>query len=496
MDYPREPSIALENFQDTPLGRNFASLEKTHPEKSGYYLLSDGVDAFVARLILMDAADQAIDVQYYIYRYDIAGKLFTRKLFEAADRGVRIRLLLDDMEIDENDFRFATLALHPNIQVRFFNPFAGRNGIGRLWSMLTAFERVNQRMHNKILAVDNQIAVVGGRNIADEYFSVQPNQYFSDIDLLAVGPIVRDASASFDKFWNSELSVPVNALVGKQPTEQDLKALVAELGDQWVQHEAHEYRKRLEDSDFKMKIKNHELGLIWAPGKVVYDKPEQITHDDQEDHLTLFGAYLKPQVKNTDREFLLISPYLIPGDPGMALFRSLRQKGVKISILTNSLAATDVAVVYGAYADYRKPLLELGINLFELKPNADINDNDAGSTYSSTSSVGAILHAKTLVFDRADVFVGSMNLDPRSVYLNTELALVVTSPKLAEQVCDLFDRMTSLESSLQLTLENDKLVWTTLEDGREVHYLRSPYVSLWKIFWTNLTELLVPNSLL
>lgn len=493
-DYPRERSEAYENPEKTSLGKAFAEDEKDHPDESGYHLLSDGVDAFVARLILIEAAQKTIDLQYYIYRFDIAGQMLTRHLLQAADRGVRVRLLVDDMEIDSSDFTFAVLASHPNVQVRIFNPFAGRTGLGRLWSILTSFERVNQRMHNKIFAVDNQLAVVGGRNIADPYFSVKTNQYFADLELLAVGPIVRKASASFDEFWNFELAFPANALIDERPTEEDRQKLTERLEKTWRQHKSHEYRQRLEKSSFRQKIDTHTLEFIWAPGKVVYDSPNQITvpEDVEIDQLTLLGAYLEPHFDNTDREFLLISPYLIPGERGMLLFQSLRDRGVTMKILTNSLAATDMAVVYGAYADYRRPILEMEIELYELKPHARTGEE---KMYES-SSVGATLHAKTLVFDKAEIFIGSMNFDPRSVYYNTELGLIVTSPLLTEQVREVFARRTSLEASLRLSLEDDDLVWTTLEEGKKVRYGHSPYVGFWYILWSDLAELLVPNTLL
>lgn len=491
-DVPRETSTALKDPRTTTLGQNFADLEEAHPEKSGYYLLSDGVDAFVARLLLMEAAQKTIDVQYYIYRFDIAGQMFARTLLEAADRGVRVRLLLDDMEIENNDRRFAILAAHPNIHVRFFNPFAGRSGISRLWSFLVDFERVNQRMHNKIFAVDNQIAIVGGRNLADEYFSVEPNQYFSDLDLLAVGPIVREASDSFDQFWNYDLALPVNALVRKEVTDKDLKNFRKKLGAFWKENKTHQFFQRLENSDFKKRITEHNLSLVWAPGKVIYDDPEQVSGKRAgQDQLTLVGSYFEPHLQYTDEEFILISPYLIPGTNGMQLFRKLRGRGVKFGILTNSLAATDISVVYGAYADYRRPLLEMGIDLYELKPSADTNLDNARGT-----SVGATLHAKTMVFDRSEIFVGSMNLDPRSVHYNTELGFIVTSPILAEQVYDLFKQMTKLEASLRLSIEDDDVLWTTREDGAEVRYRRPPYVPFWQVIWSDLSEWLIPNSLL
>ena len=492
--YPRTVTTALDNPEKTTLGRNFAPLERAHPKKSGYLLLSHGVDALVARLKLMDAAQKTIDVQYYLYRFDIAGKMFTQKLLDAADRGVRVRLLLDDMEIDDNDFRFAVLGSHPNIQVRFFNPFAGRSDLGRFWSVLVSFKRVNQRMHNKIFAVDNEVAIVGGRNIADAYFSVDANPYFSDLDLLAVGPIVREVSASFDDFWNSELAVPVSALVTRTPTEKDLKKFDNGLKKIWIKYKTHVYSKRLQKSDFNKRIENKALDLIWAPGRVLYDKPDRILHNGRrEDRLSFFGSALEPYFENTSKELLLISPYLIPGKSGMALFRDLRRRGVKIRILTNSLAATDVAAVYGAYTDYRKAILRMGIDLFELKPNAKTEGVEAAHG----SSVGATLHAKTMVFDRTKVFVGSMNLDLRSVYDNTELGLMVTSPQLCERVVKLFGQMTSPESSLRLSLgEDGETIWPTLDNGREVRYDHAPYVSFWKILWSDLAGFLTPDSLL
>lgn len=493
-DYPRQATSALTTYEDTRLGRKFSRLEAAHPDKSGFYLLSDGVDAFIARLMLMEAAQRTLDIQYYIYRFDVAGQIFSQKLLDAADRGVRVRLLLDDLEIEENAFNFAVLASHPNIQVRFFNPLVGRSVFGLLWSMLIDFERVNQRMHNKIFAVDNQLAIVGGRNIADDYFSVEPNQYFADLDLLAVGPIVREASVSFDEFWNSELSIPAQVMVRQEVTSKDLEDLTNQLEDHWTMHEAHAYRKRLRQAGFNQGGSINHLEFVWAPARIFYDTPDKISRDGHEkDQVTLMQSQIEPHFDKAETEIRLISPYLIPGEEGMSLFRRVRQRGVNFSILTNSLAATDISAVYGAYADYRKPVLNLGIDLFELKPDTDRK----AAEKDRISSVGATLHAKTIMFDHAEVFIGSMNLDPRSVYFNTELGLIITSPELTAQVRDLFDRLTRLESSLRLTLDEDgKLIWTTLEEGRKVTYDRSPYVSWWRIIWSDIFALLVPNSLL
>jgi len=277
----------------------------------------------------------------------------------------------------------------------------------------------------------------------------------------------------------------------KKASGEDLEKLRKHLERSWKEYESNAFSKRLTNSDFKKRIENHNLSLIWAPGKVVYDKPEQITNQSR-DQFALVGSYFEPHLQYTDEEFLLISPYLIPGKNGLNLFKKLRERGVSFSILTNSLAATDVAVVYGAYADYHKPLLDLGIRLFELKPSADAPLK--GINYSP--SVGATLHAKTLIFDRSEIFIGSMNLDPRSIHLNTELGLIITSPPLARQVVELFKEMTSLDSSFRLSLQDGNVVWSTKENDKEVHYYRSPYVNWWRHFWSKLGNFIVPNSLL
>lgn len=493
-DYPREESFALQSPDQTALGEAFAEAEETHPDASGYRLLTDGVNAFVARLALMEAAEETVDIQYYIYRMDTVGQMLSKSLIDAADRGVRIRLLLDDMEIGDNDFRFAVLASHPNIQMRIFNPFAGRSKFGMLWSILMSFDRINQRMHNKIFAVDNQLAIVGGRNIANEYFTVEPNQYFADLEVLATGPIVRQASASFDHFWNSVLSVPINVLMAKKPNEQDLVDLKRQFATTWQSDRAQAYRDRLQNSPFPETINQGQFDFIWAPAEVVYDSPDQIIRNGKEnDQLTLLGAYLEPHFRQTRQELVLISPYMIPGDKGMFLFRQLSGRDVNLRILTNSLAASDMAAVYGAYAGYRKPILRLGAELYELKPGAGQEETDR----QKPTSVGATLHAKTLVFDRDKVFIGSMNLDPRSVYLNTELGIIVNSKELATEIAQHFAQLTSPEASFRLSLdEGGDVVWTTTEQGAAVRYHRSPYVSLWDIFWADLVELLIPNSLL
>jgi cardiolipin synthase C len=494
-DYPREPSRAWDRPQETKLGRAIAPAAAQHPGMSGFHVLGNGMDAFVARMALAEAAERTLDLQYYIFHGDLTGKLILDSLVRAADRGVRVRLLIDDTAAKGKDAALAAIASHPQINVRVFNPSAGRSGAAWLFGAAADFDRINHRMHNKMFVADNQAGVVGGRNIGDEYFGAREGVNFADMDLLAMGPVVHDLSLSFDEFWNSEWAYPIGALHPATPDPAALEKGRKMLAAHRAAAEDSDYAKRLRDSDLLKRLYERELPLVWAPARIVYDRPEKAGSEGRPADDLKLGPQLRSAVAEPQSDFIISSPYFIPGERGVASFRRLREKGVRIRIVTNSFAGNDVAVVHSGYARYRKDLLKLGVELYELKPSLAAAPEKDQQRFGSS---GASLHAKAFIIDRERVFVGSLNLDPRSLDLNTELGFVVESRELADMLARQFDELTRPAYSYRLELEpsDGDIVWMSEENGREVRFTRDPDVGFWRRFSTWFLSLFAPESLL
>jgi putative cardiolipin synthase len=492
-DYAGEPSFAWDRPQETRFGRELVKDIGDHPGRSGFYLLGSGMDAFIGRMALADAAERTLDIQYYIFHGDLTGKMVLDRLMKAADRGVRVRVLIDDLGTTKDDEIVATFAAHPNIDVRLFNPASGRSGLSRILSMGADFSRVNQRMHNKMFVADNQAGIAGGRNIGDEYFSARADVNFADLDLLAVGPVVQELSRSFDEYWNSEWAVPIEAFVSKKPTPEALTKVRDALESHRRDTLQSEYAKRLRDSDLMKRLLARDLPLIWAPARIVYDKPAKAGSGGQPAESVRLGPQLKSAITDVRRELIISSPYFIPGEAGVRTFKQLREQGVRVRIVTNSFAANDVAIVHSGYAKYRKDLLRLGVELYEIKPSLVDAPEKERHVFGSS---GASLHAKSFVFDRQQVFVGSLNLDPRSLYLNTELGIVVDSPELAAEVVRGFEELLRPQYSYRLVLDGNDLIWVSEEGGREVRYRKDPEVGFWRRLSTGCLSIFAPESML
>ena len=494
-DFTREPSRAWDRPQETKLGRALAADAEQHPGMSGFHLLGSGIDAFVARMALAEAAERTLDLQYYIFRGDFTGKLILESVLRAAERGVRVRILVDDTTAKGRDAGIAVIASHPHIEVRVFNPSAGRSSATWLFSAAADFDRINHRMHNKMFVADNQAGVVGGRNIGDEYFSAREGVNFADLDLLAIGPLVQDLSLSFDEYWNSEWAYPVEALHKARSDPATLEKDRKELAAHRSAAQDSEYAQRLRDSNLLTKLLDHDLPLVWAPAQIVYDKPEKVGRGGDPDKTVRLGPQLRSGVTDLRSELIISSPYFIPGENGITLFRQLREQGVRVRILTNSFAANDVAIVHSGYARYRKDLLKLGVELYEIKPSLVEASEQERKLFGSS---GASLHAKSFVFDRRQLFVGSLNLDPRSLYLNTELGILVDSPELAKELARQFEGLVQPAYSYHLALDkpDGDLVWISEENGREVRYTRDPEVGFWRRFSTWFLSIFAPEYML
>ena len=488
--FVRTPSQAYPDTRETDLGRTIEPKTLSHPGKSGFYLLGNGLDAFVARIILANAAQRSLDVQYYLYHDDLVGNLFTDQLIKAADRGVRVRLLVDDMDLEGRDFGAAALDSHPNIEVRIFNPFSRE--VSRFSQLITRFGSVTRRMHNKSFTADNQITILGGRNIGNEYFDANPNLAFADLDVMGIGPVVKQVSTAFDQYWNNDLSYPAGVLAGKPVTREEydlgrneLEAFVREQSDS-------AYLSALKNSSLAKELRQRKLTYAWGQAKVVYDLPEKITADFDRTEFHL-APHLETDWETVEKELILFSPYFVPGETGTAYLTRLVKKGVQVKILTNSLASNDVSIVHSGYARYRKKLLKGGVQLYEMSKKAG---KEAKTKLSGSSQ--ASLHAKSFVFDRKNIFIGSLNLDPRSVVHNTEIGILFAAPEIGRYMGDVFDKIAK-ENAFRLELVKhkngtEKILWHGKVDGKATSFDVDPQTSFWKRLGVGIMGLLPIES--
>ncbi len=506
-DYPRSTSTALTDTADTRLGQVSGRLLAARPDVSGIHLLSHGTDAFLARLALAEVAEKSLDIQYYIWHADTTGKVLMERVLRAADRGVRVRLLLDDVGAAAKDSDLLALDSHPNIEVRLFNPIAARST--RLLGMMSDFSRTNRRMHNKSFTADNQAMIVGGRNIGDEYFAARPDIEFADLDMLAIGPVVGDVSRQFDLYWNSPLAFPITAISSATPSDEERLLVLAGLRAFVRSQMEASYAQALKSSGLAEALADGSLAFGYGKARVVADDPMKILAESA-DNATRLLPKLLPEFESLGSELLLVSPYFVPGDAGVDRLRTLVQRGVKVKVLTNSLASTDVPAVHAGYRQYRRALLEAGIELYELKPTAvpaakrdhPPGSRDDGKQPSLSGSSHASLHAKTMAFDRRALFVGSMNLDPRSVFTNTEIGVLVEQPELvATHVEKLESQLSNIGFRLELAPatgadSTPEIVWIATQDGQVVRYSSEPMTHAWKRFKVWLLSLMPIEQLL
>jgi cardiolipin synthase C len=473
----RPVSKAMADTQSTPLALATEPQVRAHPGQSGFLALADGREAFAARLRLADAAERSIDLQTYIFHGDATGTLMIDRLRRAADRGVRVRLLLDDNNTAGLDPILAMLDAHPNVEVRLFNPFANRRS--RLAGYATDFSRLNRRMHNKSFTVDNQATVVGGRNIGDEYFLAGQGTTFADLDVLAVGGVVGEVSSLFDRYWNSEPAYPAASILGDTaPVEAtDFNAQVQRVRES---AEAADYVRALFVAPQVQDLIAGRAQPEWSRAKLVFDDPEKVLHPPERRDLQL-GPRLEATLGKAATSLDLVSPYFVPGADGALALQTTAQRGVRVRILTNSLAATDVSAVHAGYAKWRKDLLRAGVQLLELKPSAMAPS--AGSAEAAKARGGpgggstggsskASLHAKTFGVDGQRIFVGSFNLDQRSARLNTEMGVVIDSPRFAADLGAALDRVAKDSAYVLRLSADDQIEWV---DGDGTVYTHDPH---------------------
>ena len=467
-DYPRVESTALLDTDDTFLGLQLAELVESKPEaESGFYPLHDGIDALAARLLLAEKAERTIDTQYYLIKTDQTSFAFIDALLQAADRGVRVRLLVDDVFTKGYDVGMAALDSHPNFSIRIFNPY-NRGAMGKFYSSTTNLSRINRRMHTKSFTADNQVTILGGRNIADEYFGAREDAKFGDLDVVGIGSIAKGVSSMFDSYWNHETALPVPAFA-KMPDDP-----AAELDKLRVRLAAS--REQIEQSKYAGAVTARELEFLgkvdvldWAPYKLVYDSPDKGIKSKAGPSIAITTPLLE-SLQSAEEELIVLSPYFVPRKTGIEIFSELQDRGVKVTIITNSLAANNHATVHGGYAPSRKPLLRNGIHLYEVRPDAEV----PGAEDFAEGGAKATMHTKAFLVDRKEVFIGSFNFDPRSANLNTESGVIIQSERMAKHFGDLIYARLKRQTYEVFLDKDGNLRWRGFSDGQEVIFKKEP----------------------
>lgn len=471
-DKSKSYSSVIIDTNDTYLGKTVADWVEAHDGLSGFYPLTQGMDALGVRLRLAKKAERSIDLQYFLMKTDTAGAVIATALRKAADRGVRVRFLIDDLFTTVSDHIFLLLNQHDNIEVRIFNPVSRRGSSGL--NFIGYFDQANRRMHNKSFTVDNVISVVGGRNLADEYFQLKTDSVFVDFDVLAAGPIAADISRSFDEYWNHSRSVPVEQLAGS-PKEEDLESVRAAVADEFGDIYTTVFEKAL-DSQLLQDLIAGRRSFYAAPARVVADIPDKLVNKIDEAYMQL-ALEVGGVVRGAEREVILVSPYYVPGNRGVQLVRDLVVKGVRVVIITNSLASNNHIPVHSAYAHYRKDVIRAGAELYEARANA-ARQFQAGKDGPETLT----LHTKVFFIDRRKMFVGSLNLDPRSIELNAEMGLVIDSEEMVASLLQgADDRRATMFWRVLLNNEN-RLEWHSRIDNQEVIETKEPQTSGWMRF--------------
>jgi len=493
-DFEQVESKAYTNTEQTWLAETASQLQAENTEHSTMYLISEGTDAFLTRMALLSKAERSVDVQYFIWKADIIGKLLMQKMIEVADKGVRVRLLLDDLNLNQKtkSMLFA-MDHHTLIDVRIYNPFSSSGY--KAPAALADTARVNRRMHNKSFTVDSQYTIVGGRNIEKNYFSASTRSNYADLDIVAIGPVVAEVNKQFDIYFNSPLAIPGYIFDEHKNHQKRLAQVKQELSD---------YVLSVEDSDYAQDIRNSamykriELGLAGEnedqiyQGKahVIYDSPNK-TLGKSELETTYLITLLRSHADKIEHSLELISPYFVPGDTGTKHLVALVEQGIKVRVITNSLASTDGIMAQSGYARQRYNLLKGGVELYELKPKAK---SKASRSLSRSAEAKSALHAKTYIFDRNEVYIGSFNFDPRSANINTELGVVCETPDMAKYIAtELFDKNIK-QAAYQVILQDDEVVWLDKVNGEIIVHEVQPETSWWRRFNLKLYSILPIES--
>lgn len=452
------------------------------------------MDALVARASLADAAQQSIDVQYYIAHDGLTTRLLVQRLLQAADRGVQVRILLDDLTSHGQETRLVSLAAHDNVEIRVFNavPSGRQSALARALFVLTNIQRMHRRMHNKLWIVDESVGITGGRNLGDEYYGASDEMNFTDLDLLVVGPLVADMRASFEAYWNSPFAVPISQVVTSRPGADEVSLWRLRLRDRLrlAILERPGYVAYLRERYAARQVNDVAAGLLWAKGMVMADDPEKIGTPERPSADSLLYSRVMERIAKVKRELVLVSPYFVPGKEGIELLRQLISRGVHVKVLTNSLAATDLPLVHGGYTLYREALLDAGVELYEMR--SSMVRRKRFVRLKATAS----LHSKALVFDGETCFVGSLNLDPRSAFWNTEIGVLVEQQELSRQLSALAIRGMDSEVSYRVMRDEYGHVRWHCDGPRGPIVRRLEPGSLWRKFLAWFSRTFAPEELL
>ena len=472
----------------------------SHYPKTGFYPLQNNLDAFAARVKLINSAKKTLDLQYFIFAEDETAYYITHSLLKAADRGVKVRVLLDDLLKKDSDVELDALASHPNIEIKFFNPTTARKLRGWL-QMGFNINTLGRRMHNKLLVADNSAAIIGGRNIENIYFAADKENIFIDNDVLAIGPLAAQATNEFETYWRSKISISIHE-VATDEGKADFDHLKEKLEDYIHTIKYNEYNEEATKRPFAIAAKNNEIPLYYGNAKLYFDIPTKVT-SSEDDTSTHLSRHLTPLIEKTKKSLKIINPYFIPNENMMNAIKELRQRGVEIYIVTNSLATNDGIPVYSAYSKYQKRLIELGVHLYELNPNS-FKYIYKNQKYRKGSIPRSSLHAKNMLIDDEIFIIGSANLDPRSIKLNTEVVAVIDSKELAKVEAEVFNHITQPQNVFKLTIEDmpkaecgdtcdllpqnkKRVVWITEENGKEVKYYNDGNAGFWRRLGSNLS---------
>lgn len=477
-----ETTLQVDTAQTT-LAQIIQPLQEQHPDLTGYLVLFEPLEALATRLSLIDKAEKRLDLQYYIWDNDKVGSLALHALIRAADRGVKIRLLIDDNNAKSTEGIFLALAQHPNIEVKLFNPYRFRKY--RALDMILDLKRINRRMHNKSFIADHQVALIGGRNMTNQYYNVSDNYQFSDVDVMLVGTAVKDISHSFDEYWSHEYAYKVQEVVKQSAHHLSYESLKRQLDEHYERVTVQNYLDLTSNSQAIDSLMSRDIQLDWVKAEVVKDSPDKIkSKAKKKEHLNFqLIQHLEQPEKNVD----LISAYFVPEKKGAKMLTDLTKDGVKVRVLTNSFKANDVAVVHAFYGKYRQNLLEHGVQLYEFLPALNKNDLDKNTEDLAKKAKVSIkglsrssLHAKLMALDEKQVFIGSFNFDPRSAYLNTEIGVLLNSPPLAQAVHTTMDENLS-KYAYKLVLDaNKKITWQRQTPQGPVIYTKEPRMKWWQ----------------
>ena len=473
---------------------------KSQFPKTGFYPLHNNLDAFMARIFLIKNAKKTLNLQYFIFAEDEIAYAITQYLVEAADRGVKVKLLIDDLLQKDSDVALEALAQHQNIEIKLFNPTSARKFMGFI-QLAFNIDTLGRRMHNKLLVADNSAAIIGGRNIENIYFAADKNNIFIDNDILAVGPLAAEASNAFETYWRSKISVDIEE-VSKNEKKEKYTKLRKELFNSVHTIRHNEYVKEASSRKFFRDIQAHKLQLYYGDAHLYFDMPTKIT-SSEEDTSSHLNQQLRPLFSKIKKSLKIINPYFIPNKIMMQTIKDLRKRGVEVSIITNSLATNDGIPVYSAYAQYHRELIKLGVHLYELNPKS-FNYIYKNQKYRKGSVPRSSLHAKSMVIDEEIFIIGSMNLDPRSIKLNTEILSVIHSKILGKIESDIFDNIVKNKQNIfSLSLQerepfkctvtcvpqkDTKVVWSTQENNATKIYYNDANAGFWRRFGSNISR--------